>query len=290
MVSSMTRMSIDRIRRDIASLRDQDVREAKKASDAQTKIARISAEMSRATASRAANLSRDAERVQKELTSATTKRADIANRVAAKHRDIDRYEKQLFSEEDRDRKRAAEVEARDRKVRERRIRELEARVANQQRQSVRNALATVSTSDTAPTAHDIFISHATEDKDDIVRALAEALRAAGVEVWYDEFSLKVGDSLRRKIDQGLASSRFGLVVLSPFFFAKEWPQRELDGLVQLEIAGRARILPIWHKVTRDEVASFSPTLADKVALNTTTMTIDEIVRKLVKAMRLPDKS
>jgi hypothetical protein len=129
--------------------------------------------------------------------------------------------------------------------------------------------------------YDFFISHASEDKEEFVRELANRLRTAGVEVWYDEFSMKLGDSLRRKIDQGLANSRFGLVILSTAFFEKEWPQKELDGLVALEVAGRSRILPIWHKVSKDEVAKFSPTLADKVALNTSILSIDEIVKHLV---------
>lgn len=55
---------------------------------------------------------------------------------------------------------------------------------------------------------DLFISHATEDKEGIVRGLVSALRERGVDVWYDEFELRIGDSLRRKIDQGLARSRF----------------------------------------------------------------------------------
>jgi hypothetical protein len=49
----------------------------------------------------------------------------------------------------------------------------------------------------------LFISHASEDKEDFVRPLAETLQQLGVKVWYDEFTLKVGDSLRRKIDSGL---------------------------------------------------------------------------------------
>lgn len=55
--------------------------------------------------------------------------------------------------------------------------------------------------------YDFFISHASEDKDEIVRDLAEALKENGFDVWYDEFELKVGDSLRKKIDNGLAKSR-----------------------------------------------------------------------------------
>ena len=71
--------------------------------------------------------------------------------------------------------------------------------------------------------HDVFISHAWEDKDAIARPLAEELRRRGFDVWYDEFSLKMGDSLRGSIDYGLANSRFGLVILSKNFFAKHWP-------------------------------------------------------------------
>ena len=63
--------------------------------------------------------------------------------------------------------------------------------------------------------HDVFICHASEDKDEFVRPLAEALRAHHLEVWYDEFALEVGDSLREAIDRGLAASRYGIVVLIP---------------------------------------------------------------------------
>jgi hypothetical protein len=93
------------------------------------------------------------------------------------------------------------------------------------------------------------------------------LRDNRVEVWYDEFSLGVGDGLRRAIDKGLANSRFGIVILSPAFFAKNWPQRELDGLVAREVNEDARlVLPVWHNITRSEIVAISPPLADIVAV------------------------
>ena len=115
-----------------------------------------------------------------------------------------------------------------------------------------------------------------------MRPLAEALREANLRVWYDEFELRLGDSLRRKIDAGLASSRFGVVVLSPSFFAKNWPQYELDGLVTREMTGVQIILPLWHKVTKQKVISFSPSLADKVARNTSDSTIMEIAEEITQ--------
>ena len=84
---------------------------------------------------------------------------------------------------------------------------------------------------------DAFISHASEDKE-FVRPLADALRARHLSIWYDEFTLLLGDSLRRSIDRGLARSKYGIVILSKKFFEKEWPQKELDGLVAREVDGK----------------------------------------------------
>src|ERR1700722_13619413 len=115
--------------------------------------------------------------------------------------------------------------------------------------------------------YDAFICHASEDKDDFVRPLADALANHHLEIWYDEFSLSVGDGLRREIDAGLAKSRFGIVVLSPHFLKKGWAQRELDGLVARQIAeDRRLILPIWHNVTATDIVRYSPPLAETVAL------------------------
>ncbi|MGH8546750.1 MAG: toll/interleukin-1 receptor domain-containing protein, partial [Gammaproteobacteria bacterium] len=78
----------------------------------------------------------------------------------------------------------------------------------------------------------------------------------------------LGDSLRRNIDRGLVESRFGVVILSPAFLAKEWPNKELDGLVAREDSREKVILPIWHKVTATDISRFSPILADKLAIST----------------------
>lgn len=132
--------------------------------------------------------------------------------------------------------------------------------------------------------HDVFICHASEDKDDFVRPLAEALRSHHVEVWYDEFTLSVGDSLREAIDRGLSSSRFGIVVLSPSFFQKPWANRELNGLVARETAeDRHLILPVWHNVGRDDVLEFSPPLADLRAASSASgmkTVVDELLKKI----------
>lgn len=129
---------------------------------------------------------------------------------------------------------------------------------------------------------DVFISHASEDKNDFVRPLASALQAEGLTVWYDEFTLRIGDSLRQKIDQGLARSRVGIVVLSESFFSKGWTNYELDGIVSRSLTGEQQLLPIWHKVSKADVMRYSPSLVDKVARSTSLYTPAEIAAEIAK--------
>ena len=130
--------------------------------------------------------------------------------------------------------------------------------------------------------YDVFISHASEDKEEVVRPLAQALVENGLKVWYDEFELKIGDSLRRKIDRGLAKSHFGIVVLSKSFIKKGWTNYELDGIITKVNTGEQVLLPIWHGITKKEVLDFSPSLADKVARNTASYTIEEIAQEIAE--------
>lgn len=130
---------------------------------------------------------------------------------------------------------------------------------------------------------DAFVCHASEDKEDFVRPLAQGLIARSLIVWFDEFTLTVGDSLRRSIDRGLARSRFGIVVISPNFLRKEWPQKELDGLVAREIDGTKVILPVWHNITADEIRAYSPMLADRLAA-VSSKGLDHVIEDLTRAI------
>ncbi|WP_026706565.1 DUF1883 domain-containing protein [Flavobacterium soli] len=140
-------------------------------------------------------------------------------------------------------------------------------------------------SNEAEKQYDVFISHASEDKDEVVRPLAQALKSEGLSVWYDEFELKIGDSLRRKIDKGLANSKFGIVVLSKDFIRKGWTNYELDGIITKSVSGEQIVLPIWHNITKKEVIDFSPSLADKLARNTSSYTVEEIAGEIAEVIQ-----
>ena len=134
---------------------------------------------------------------------------------------------------------------------------------------------------------DVFISHATEDKD-FAGPLAHGLRSAGLRVWFDEFELGIGDSLNGKINYGLSRSRYGVVVISPTFFKKHWTQLEMNGFVARQTSGERVILPIWHRITKNEIIEQAPPLADIVALNSSTQSMEEIVSEIVEKVRVTE--
>jgi len=130
---------------------------------------------------------------------------------------------------------------------------------------------------------DAFISHASEDKKDVAIPLTEALESKGLKIWLDKDELSVGSSLRRGIDEGLANSRFGIVILSKHFFNKEWPKKELDALVARDDGREKVILPVWHKISFLDIKKYSPLLADKLAVSTD-RGIEFVVEELIKVL------
>lgn len=212
-----------------------------------------------------------------EIAKIQNKRAGIAKKIADKTGQLHQAERGLSKEQEQERKKFIDAE----KKREREQLDHQRRVSSElQKQRTSLQIVQLNSPLGIPTKnHDAFISYAREDEE-FVHPLAQALSEKGYNIWYDKFALSVGDSLRRTIDKGLATSRYGIVILSSAFFAKNWPQYELDGLVAKEMYGEKVILPIWHRVSKDEVISYSPSLADKVAINSSLSSIEEIVQQL----------
>lgn len=128
--------------------------------------------------------------------------------------------------------------------------------------------------------YDAFISHASEDKDPIARPLAMSLQDFGIDVWYDEFELSVGDNLRRSIDAGLTESDVGIVVLSETFFGKKWTEYELDALVKRQLSEGDTILPLWYQIDADDITSYSPALSNLYAIEVTKQNIPSVAQQL----------
>lgn len=285
---SSNRASISRIQKDIADLQKKLADEGKKEAQLQQKIIQIHGSINKNTsASAVTSKINQMARYETDSAKCTANKADILKKVASKTADLHRYESQLARDEEAERKKqAAEIKKREKEQLEfqkKLTREVESRNRAVQTQIAlsKQAHDSIPREEDDHLQYDVFISHASEDKDSFARPFAEHLKSLGVNVWYDEFSLKWGDSLRKKIDKGLASSKFGIVVISRDFIQKDWTEYEFNGLVAKEINGSGRILPIWHNITKSEVINFSPSLADKMALSTANNTVEEIAEKLL---------
>jgi len=293
-ISTLTN-TINRLQRELADVSKSVSQETKKEVDLLSRIGQIQRSITKSTTLSALNTKHsEIERKQKEIATIAGKKAALAKKEADKNGQLLKARQDLAKEEERERKRIST--AREREIRKenelvrrgqvsRLLLEREINTERAATTSLSEAQSSLPVLDDEPEVeYDLFISHASNDKKDLVEPLVEALQALGVKVWYDKQALRVGDSLRKKIDHGLSNSRFGTVVLSSAFFAKQWPQYELDGMTALEMDGRKMILPIWHKTSKSEVIKFSPTLADKVALNSSTMTIEEIANELAEVV------
>ena len=133
---------------------------------------------------------------------------------------------------------------------------------------------------------DVFISHASEDKEDFVKPLAETLQKCGVKVWYDDFELKIGDSLSDSINRGLQKSKYGIIIFSPAFFEKQWTDYELKSMLMRQVNGEKVILPIWHNVSKDFIGEKSSYFLDIKALSSD-IEWDELICGILQVIR-PD--
>lgn len=277
---SMRQNEVARHQKTLADLQKKLAGESKKEASKSDEINRVERSITKSTPpSTLHSKQQQITRAMSAIADIQKKKADLAKNIADTNGKLHKAQEALMKEEEKERKKICEAD----KKRER-------EQLNHQRaitQELRSQYSYKTNSATMPTRnvkYDVFISHASEDKEDFVKPLVEALQAAGYKVWYDEFTLKVGDSLRRSIDNGLKNSRYGIVVFSSAFFAKNWTQYELDGLVTREMEGHKVILPIWHMVSKNQVQSYSPALADKKAINSSLSTIDEIVTQLAEVL------
>jgi hypothetical protein len=257
--------------------RDDLARESAKIGPAHAKASKARADGARTTsdATRRTKLA-EAAREDKKASDAEQARARLDGRIATKEKELAaarrKYETDLGREQTRAMAQLRETVS----TREAQFRGFSALAGTRPPLAAAAAVRT-----------DVFISHASEDKDEIARPLAEALEARGVSVWYDELSIEWGRSIRRAIDAGIAGTRFGLVVISRHFIKKSWTQAELDGLYNRQIgeaSGDGFILPLWHNITADEVQEHLPMLAGIKALNTAVFTVDQIAEEVSRVV------
>lgn len=220
-------------------------------------------------------------RLKNDLVKKRKESSDLGNKIADKRKKRQSsYLNLQKAEKEESKKKEQEVKKRYKIVQtdyEKRIQELEDQLLSDQITKLSNGENRIEAEE-----YDVFISHASEDKESFVDEFVEELNKLDIKVWYDKTNMRWGNSLRAHIDSGLAKSTYGIVVISKDYIAphKYWTKAELDGLFDKESIYGERILPIWHNITKKEVSEYSPLLASKLAMSTALYTPEEIAKEL----------
>lgn len=294
---SLDRSTVARVQKEINELQRKQAEEMKKGAQATKNMNSAMSSASRASSpSSAKGYLNTADREARNVEAAQERAARYGTDISRKMSDLTHVQGRVFSGEEKQRKEQLAIHERQRKADEDARKRLQsdnlalakdlANLRDQLTAAIeRQAEATqpfvVENAEGQATPYDFFISHATADKEDFVDGLVSRARAAGLNVWYDSSALVWGDSIRQKIDDGLRRSYFGVVVLSPHFFERPWTQYELDAIVQRDLSGSGRLLPIWHRLSQDDVVKFAPSLAGRLALPTSTYSTEQIVGELL---------
>lgn len=281
MSAEQTRRTLNQLDKDIVALEKKSAELAKKEAAARSSAARVAMGITKnASLATIESKHTQIDRHNTAALKAMNDKADVDKKIADKRKKRGETKVKLQKEEAAEHKKNDKAQTALQRSYEQRINELTEQIQAQPVAAPQNHMYAEADSE----EFDVFNSHAYEDKESFVDGLYQELDSRGVKVWYDAMSIKWGDSLRSKIDEGLRKSRFGIAILSNDYIRKGWTQYELDGLFQLEMTGGKTILPIWHKITKDEVQAFSPTLAGRKALNTAMLSAEEIAIELINLL------
>lgn len=274
---------VNQLDKEIADLETKIAAESKIEADKSMRILNTQKSITKYTSALTVSMRmRQIEGYNREIARAQKKRADLQKKQADKRSQRAKYAIDL--------QREIEKENQKNLLEQKKIQDMYEQKVEALTKSLNEALASNSSStnlynQTDQTEYDVFISHASEDKEPFVEELVHALRDREIRVWYDSLNIAWGDSLRSQIDNGLNRSTFGIVILSENYIKKGWTQYELEGLFNIEMTKGKTILPIWHNITKQQVMDFSATLAGRKALTTATMTADEIADTFVELIK-----
>jgi len=135
----------------------------------------------------------------------------------------------------------------------------------------------------------VFLSHASEDKFAIVEPFYEACKRKGISAWYDAAEIRWGDSLVKKIEEGLATSKIVLLFISKDSLKKKWPENELTAALSQEICNNKLVLPLVLGLSGKELTNKHPLLAQKLyrrveRYNQSKLVDNEIIESIVSEL------
>lgn len=274
--------SLNQVDKDIASLEKKLANYAKSEAEITRRISSIEKSITKNISVSTLNSKlKQISTLRNELSRIVTQKADINKKIAEKRSKRNDLSIKVQKEQEKQTKKEFEARKRIEETYKKQIADL-TQVFKSGLSRVKNSSNLSVYENNTNEEYDVFISHASEDKESFVNEFAGVLKNLGLNIWYDDNSIKWGDSIRTSIDLGLKKCKFGVVILSRHYLSKHWTNYELEGLFQRESTDGKLILPIWHNITKKEIQDFSPVLAGKMAMNTAIMTPVEIGQQLLE--------
>ena len=133
--------------------------------------------------------------------------------------------------------------------------------------------------------YDVFISHASSDKEEYVNNLKSSIDKLGVNVFYDKDTIQWGDEWKKKLLEGIKTAEFAIIVISEKFFGREWTEKELNDFLKRQNSnGQKIILPILHKISFDQLKEQYPSIADIQAIDSNKYSCDQIALLFAKQL------
>ncbi|MEA5000092.1 MAG: toll/interleukin-1 receptor domain-containing protein [Candidatus Limiplasma sp.] len=132
---------------------------------------------------------------------------------------------------------------------------------------------------------DVFLCHAWNDRKGAAKELHDLLELHGVTIWFSEKDVRLGSSLLREIDKGLANSRVGIVLVTPSFLQRV----KGEGIADKELSAllaRDLLVPIVHNTTFEDLREVSPLLGSRSGLSTTEASMVDVAAKIAELVAL----
>lgn len=275
---SMYQNNVNRLEKEIADLESKKAKLDAECVNLNSRIISVEKTITKNTSlSSLQSKNRQIDSFNREITRKQKYSVDLGQLISIKRKQKIEEQKKLQRAQEQDNKKQQLMAKKLQQSYERQILDL-----TDQLKSANNYTIMNNSNDHGAEEYDVFISHAWEDKESFVEEFVEELKRIGLKVWYDKSQMKLGDSMRQRIDDGLKKSRFGIVVLSPDYIkeGKYWTKTELDGLFQLESINGKTIIPIWHNLQKKEVIAYSPTIAGRLAASTAVFSPEEIAKQI----------
>ena len=127
----------------------------------------------------------------------------------------------------------------------------------------------------------VFLAYSSKDSV-MAERIAEMLMQRGIDVWWDKWCIRSGDSLRRKVDGGIKDCTHFAVLLTEDSVRSSWVNKEMDAGFMKELGNKCKFIPLRYEFA---VSNLPPTLAGIMSPKINEDTMEEDIDQLANDIR-----